>query len=312
MRVVLSVVAVVAFTGIVAVAFTLGSAGDGGGGGNGTAAQPSVPAATGAGEPSLWYSDGSRGDLVRVDPATGEIATTWEAVTATDVVVGDSHVWMLVEDSGELTGVDRETARYTDTFVVPGATALGVGDGSVFVTAGDEVVPLTEAGPGSPVEIGRAVAGVSGDWVLAGDSLFRLDEESGVVEVTGLDPLFAPVALVADRSGRAWLIGTSGMLLSVDADGRIDSTMIDGIAPLDLAVDGDSVWVLADSEVLHVGSEGVLGRVVVPAGSVGLAVTAEGAWVAAGNQLTRIDRFDYSVESFTVDESTNIVVLASG
>jgi len=215
----------------------------------------------GAGLGSVWACRDT--DVVRVDPATGEVTGTFplgKTATQGHLVTASGRLWVLAGDGGTLLCVDPGTGSVV-TKVALGArgTDLGAGAAGLWVvsTVDDQVlridpdagvVAARATGLGSPV----AVAVTDQVWVGTPRSAVRLDPDTAAVLLTaafgvGLD---GSIAVDGDavfvRSGERFLVqldaatGTpvSGVSADVESAG-------------DVVVAFGSVWTSAfDDEVL--------------------------------------------------------------
>jgi DNA-binding beta-propeller fold protein YncE len=172
------------------------------------------------GEGSVWVTapdlrgDGSRGNLVRIDPSTNEVVSTIHVGgPIRGLGIGGGWVWVTRPEvgPGTLFRVDPETNRVVDDHPV------GVSPGSPVYAGGYVWVPSTDGG----------------------SSTTKIDPGSGdVVEVVS----GAPVAAAGD--GTLWAIGDDSVLRLDPTSGAILSTISVERAS-QVAVDGSTAWVVA-------------------------------------------------------------------
>jgi hypothetical protein len=219
-----------------------------------------VPVAFGHG--FLWLTNAATGELIRLDPANGSIATpvqVTEPGRTVPIAVSAASVWV----------ADRRDAS------------------------------LVELDPSSLEERRRLPVGIAVDAIAAGESdLWLLDRAAG--ELVRVDPAQGAATLtvrafgtaVLVHGGSVWLVDGLGELTRIDlASGEETGRLDVGIAAARIAPDGDSVLVVgaSDDPVVRVdiGSMRVLAR-----GQPVRAVDAEGGrvWaVLAGSDLVGLD-----------------------
>lgn len=137
-----------------------------------------------AGDEGVWMlSAGAQPDLVRIDPATNEVADTFPAPSgATAVRAGDGSLWITRAHAGQLLRVDPATGEeLAEIDVAPESTFLAFGEGGVWTMGSTgEVVHVDPATntvveiipTGGLVEHGDVAVGGGYVWVRISESLF--------------------------------------------------------------------------------------------------------------------------------------------
>jgi DNA-binding SARP family transcriptional activator/ABC-type branched-subunit amino acid transport system substrate-binding protein len=165
---------------------------------------------------AVWAVTPSYG-VVRIDGRTGRITASTDAVRAVAIAAGAAGVWALGAD-GTVARLDESTARPRVRTRIPAAsvTAIAVdADGAWVTSATDGTL-----------------------WRVSGSSKAAL----GSIE------LASGAADVAAGLGHVWVVNpVVGTLTAVEAKtGTIARVVnLDGV-PRSVAVDGDTVWVVAD------------------------------------------------------------------
>ena len=68
----------------------------------------------------MWATDRTNGTLVRIDPATNEIAATYELGTSADGFrIADDAIWVAADRSGEVFRVDPEDGSVAAHYLRP-------------------------------------------------------------------------------------------------------------------------------------------------------------------------------------------------
>lgn len=222
------------------------------------------------GEGSVWITapelrdDGSRGNLVRIDPATNEIEATFEiGGPITGLGVGGGSVWVTIPGigPGSLLRIDPATGRVLDRVQVGGSPGSPVyGYGFVWV-AGTDL--LTKIDPATATVVDELsipdvqASGVASLWGVGPDSVVRFDPESGQVEATVSLPRAAAVSVDAEM---VWVLASprsSDPTLFYPIRGtavvqRIDpatnalvgeSLHLDDLQPIAMSADSGRLWV---------------------------------------------------------------------
>ena len=225
------------------------------------------------GEGSVWVTapelrpDGSRGNLVRIDPDTNEIAATIHIGGPIQyLAVGSGSVWVTMPDAGTSTvfRVDPGSDRVIGS--VPVAEASGpvvIGEGSVWVTRPWVGGSVTEIDPttGQVVDTfdvpSVQAVGDGSLWGSTGDSVLRIDPDSGSVQATIPMPRAQTVAfdgstvwvLVSPRSSDPELFypiaGTASVVRIDPATDRVlgEPVALEDLQPIAMATDDQGAWV---------------------------------------------------------------------
>lgn len=168
------------------------------------------------GEGAVWVTapelrdDGSRGNLVRIDPATAEIDATYEiGQTITGVATGGGSVWLTIAGSGpgELLRIDPSTGRTLGRVrVVESPSSPIYAEGFVWVPGPDLV---TKVDPATMTVVNEFAvpnlrdSGIGSLWGVGNDAVLRVDPGSG--EITATIPAPRAVAVSADAS-TVWVL----------------------------------------------------------------------------------------------------------
>jgi DNA-binding beta-propeller fold protein YncE len=222
------------------------------------------------GEGAVWVTapelrdDGSRGNLVRIDPATAEVEATYEiGHTITGVATGDGSVWLTIagKGPGELLRIDRSTGRmlgrvrvvespfspiYAEGFVwVPGPDLVTKVDPETMTVIDEFAVPNIQA------------FGTGSLWGVGNDAVMRVDPESGEITATIRVPRAVAVSvdgstvwvLVEARSSDPVLFepipGTAAVARIDPATNEVigEPLRLAGLQLIALSGDADDVWV---------------------------------------------------------------------
>jgi streptogramin lyase len=169
------------------------------------------------GEGWVWVTapelrdDGSRGNLVRIDPATSGIEATFHiGGPITGLGIGGGSVWVTIPGNGPggLLQIDPTTGEVLQRVQV-------------------------EASPGPPVYAYGFV------WVASTDSVTKIDP----VTATVVGELSVP-NVQASGDGSLWGVGDDASVVRVDpASGKVQATIPIPRA-IAVSVDGPTVWVL--------------------------------------------------------------------
>ena len=226
------------------------------------------------GEGSVWVTapelraGGSRGNLVRIDPATGEVtATIHVGGPILDVAVGDGSVWVTRPDAGTSTvfRIDPKTDQVIGSIEVDeGSGPIVYGDGSVWVTALwlDGSVTRVDPVTGEIVDVldipDVQAVGDGSLWGVTSDAVLRMDPTSGAVQATIPIPRAQNVAfdgstvwvLASPRSSDPELFepiaGTAAVVRIDPTTGRQigDPVALDDMQPIALTADDGVAWVI--------------------------------------------------------------------
>lgn len=136
------------------------------------------------GDDAVWMlSSGPHPDLVRIDPATNEVADVFPAPSGASAVrAGDGSLWITRAQDGQLLRVDPATGEeLAQIDVAPGSTFLAFGEGGVWTLGSTgEVVHVDPAinsvvatiPTGGPVDHGDVAVGGGYVWARISESLF--------------------------------------------------------------------------------------------------------------------------------------------
>jgi YVTN family beta-propeller protein len=173
----------------------------------------------------------------------------------TAILVAGHNVWVASQGAGVVSVLDRESGHVTQTIRTGGSPArLAPAAGGVWVadTSGASLVPVTARPPRRYARI-AAGADVS-DVAFARGAVWWASSAEGVVRVRGRDPGSEqslgvgarPIALAGDRRWVAVANAGDGTLARIDAGARrlAGPPVRVGGTPVDVAVDGDTAWVL--------------------------------------------------------------------
>jgi hypothetical protein len=226
------------------------------------------------GEGSVWVtapdlrSDGSRGNLVRIDPDTNEIAATIHiGGPIRGVAIGAGSVWVGLPDegTGRVFRVDPSTDEVVDSVRVGvGVGSVVFGEGSVWANHefGLNTVTRIDAESlevaGTLDELVVKAAGEGSLWGASGDAVVRIDPGSGAVQASipveraqdvALDGSDAWV-LASPRSSDPTLFmpiaGTAAVRLVDAATDRVvgEAMALDDLQPIGIAAGEGGAWVV--------------------------------------------------------------------
>lgn len=146
------------------------------------------------GDDGVWMlSTGAQPDLVRIDPATNEVADTFPAPSgATALRAGDGSLWITRAHAGQLLRVDPATGEeLVEIDVAAGSTFLAFGEGGVWTMGSTgEVVHVDPATnsvvaiipTGGRVEHGDVAVGGGYVWARISETLFaQIDPTTNTV-----------------------------------------------------------------------------------------------------------------------------------
>lgn len=192
-----------------------------------------APAAFGHG--FLWLTNAATGELIRMDPANGSIASPLavsEAGSATPIALTDSAVWVADRRDATLVELDPATLQELRRFPVRGSVSAIAADGSALWLLDDETAEL-----------------------------LQFDVATGNV---GLTLPIAGSALLVHRAS-VWVGDDAGALVGIDRISGVETARVDlGMAVTGLVGDGDSILVTGNAfdPVIRVdiGSKRVAGR----------------------------------------------------
>jgi DNA-binding beta-propeller fold protein YncE len=168
------------------------------------------------GEGVVWVTapelrdDGSRGNLVRIDPSTAEIDATYQiGDTITGVATGGGSVWLTIAGNGpgELLRIDRSTGGTLGRVrVVESPSSPVYAEGFVWVPGPDLVTKVDPATMKVVDEFAvpnLRASGAGSLWGVGNDAVLRVDPGSG--EITATIPAPRAVAVSVDGS-TVWVL----------------------------------------------------------------------------------------------------------
>jgi serine/threonine-protein kinase len=171
-------------------------------------AVPSLPVAMVHDGQWLWVAGALRGELLKLDPASGEIAALYTlANVPTAMVLADRSLWTANEIDASLTRVDPDTGASVDfPLEFRPLALLWDGDSLWVASEQDRLVARVDPGSGQvtgsyPVEGAASALAFDGASLWAAlsdqDSLVKLDRSSGA-EVARVEVGARPRALLFD------------------------------------------------------------------------------------------------------------------
>jgi serine/threonine-protein kinase len=229
------------------------------------------PRSIAAGEGGVWVADGTKGVVLRIDPASNRVEQPLRTGgVVSDLVAADGTVWAAVNNG--TSRIDPSSGEVTDVSGAElgpdsggGVKLIGVGGGAVwraddsggyrYDLATDRLARVeTDITP-------RAISVFEGDaWIASCGTpatVLRLDARTGEVLATvaaggSICPYFrtgAPIAIAAGVEG-VWVTdGANGTISSIRAaSGQVDPPIRVGDSPTAIAVGLGSVWVTVDQE----------------------------------------------------------------
>ncbi|MBV8999492.1 MAG: hypothetical protein JO304_10550, partial [Solirubrobacterales bacterium] len=253
-----------------------------------------------------WVSLPDRGEVIRVDDATGQKQTFRVNGTPTAIAAGTDSIWVAGSRAGTLsrlnvvTGTPQQTHQLQS---VPAAIAGNPSDGSACTAESSGAVTHIDSSGhviGTPAKVSPVPKGVGcgEEWVWAVN-----DAQNGLVRVrqdgttTAFNTGAGPVAVTFDRG--VWTAHADGHVTRFDP--RFDHLKVNAnisVAPeLDAiaARENDtSVWATSKQtmtlyRISNTSLPSVTGKVVFTSPPVGLAVADNSVWVATQDgSLTQI------------------------
>jgi tRNA A-37 threonylcarbamoyl transferase component Bud32 len=229
------------------------------------------PRSIAAGEGGVWVADGTKGVVLRIDPASNRVEQPLRTGgVVSDLVAADGAVWAAVNNG--TSRIDPSSGEVTDVSGAElgpdsggGVKLIDVGGGAVwraddsgsyrYDVATDRLARVeTDITP-------RAISVFGGDaWIASCGTpatVIRLDARTGEVLATvaaggAICPYFrtgAPIAIAAGVEG-VWVTdGANGTISSIRAaSGQVDPPIRVGDSPTAIAVGLGSVWVTVDQE----------------------------------------------------------------
>jgi YVTN family beta-propeller protein len=195
--------------------------------------------ASGAGY--IWVTAADDGELLRIDPTTGQIRRVEVGGVPEGVVVAGSSVWYADDEAGAVGRVDVETLDpIGDLIPVRGhPTGLAAARDSVFVSQDDGTVSRLDAATGrAGGEIRIALQSAAGELSMAavGSSVWVSSSGADTVSRVVTEPVTGPVreVLVSGRSSGATLPRGARLVASIPIPSGFNA----------FAVGEGAVWVL--------------------------------------------------------------------
>jgi YVTN family beta-propeller protein len=259
------------------------------------------------------------GKLVRIDPAGGGTAMPIPVGASPVAVAADRRaVWVASPGDGSLWRVNPATGVPTRVAAIGVPGDLGIARNTVYVTSEGPTTfsgSVTAYDAGSGVRLGgfqllacSMTAGPEGVWVAGCPHVQRISESSPYHVVRDVAvPFASPHVTATDRQeigkmatggGFVYALGDAAdrRLWRIDPRaGRIVQTYRLGFAPVDLAADAGSIWVvdqIGDAVVrIDRASGRQTARIPVGAGASGVALGAGSVWVSSflDRSVSRID-----------------------
>jgi YVTN family beta-propeller protein len=254
---------------------------------------------------SLSQSVAGRVELLDADGQVSETAAL--GVSPDGIVAGQGSLWVTDPTDGEVLRVDEATQAVVQRIDVGNRPAgIAYGFGAVWVANSDgrtvtRIDPTTDEVVAT-INVGTAPEGVATDgrWVWVTNrldhSLTRIDPSDGSTRsfAVGTTPLGVAVA-----NGSVWVVdGGAGAVAQIDpATGSETRSIAVGSDPTSIAAspEGDAVWVTnsGSGTVFRIDTESaaVTAAQTVGTDPTGIAVEGNGVWVAVSgtNEVVRLD-----------------------
>jgi class 3 adenylate cyclase/streptogramin lyase len=241
----------------------------------------------------VFVADDEAGIVTKIDPETGDHLNSVSTGGGPGVVeVDESHVWVLNNFEATVVKFSPDLLEQDSVTLEAGSNDLAVGEGFVWVTnstaetvtrldpdtLGSEVINFDAGADPTGVATGGGYA-----WVSAGQSLFRLTPDGDMDEAT----LRAPVGEVAYGAGGVWVVHPrdDGVSWVNPETLGLRRTIPVGNQPVDVVAGSGAAWVSnsLDGTVTRI-EDGRASEIDIGAVAGGLAVGADGVWVAAGSE----------------------------
>jgi serine/threonine-protein kinase len=283
------------------------------------------------------------GELVRIDPAGGNIAKPIAVGSSPVAVAADARaVWVASPGDSTLWRVNPVTGVPTRVAAIGVPGDLGIAGNTAYVTSeGPQAFSgsITAYDAGSGARLGNlqrlacsVTAGPEGVWVAGCPNVWRITQSAPYRVVRTVAVPFASPNVTANDRQEIGKMATGGGYIYALGDaadrrlwridpraGRIVQTYRLGFAPIDVAADASSIWVvdqIADAVVrIDRGSGEQTARIRVPAGASGVALGGGSVWVSSllGRSITRIDPRSGTVTATTrLDMSPRDVTYGGG
>jgi DNA-binding beta-propeller fold protein YncE len=204
---------------------------------------------------SIWIACKERGQLARVDPASGRTTRTLQlGGELIAVATGFGSVWAL-SSGGTLYRVDPQSGATAAQVDVRTSRPynIWIGAGAVWVVddGAGEVIRVDPAANrvAARIPVGDGAADLVFDGATAWAvnhrdlGLVRIDTAANTARRLATLPADAPERMVL-TGGHLWITGRGTDLLEVDpADGSVLRTVDIGVSGIDLVARGDAIWV---------------------------------------------------------------------
>jgi hypothetical protein len=202
-----------------------------------------------------WVACKEQSRVIRVDTGTGKtLKSVRLGAPVIAVASGLGSIWA-VDSSGTLYRINQTTAKLVKRLSLPVSAAynIWIGGGSVWV-ADDQGAQVVRVAPRTNRVVARlAVGDGPADMAFNGDSAWVINHRDRVLSRIDLGtnrsgrvavlPGDAPERMVWAR-GSLWITGRGTDLLKVNpADGSVAATIEIGASGIDIAADGDDLWV---------------------------------------------------------------------
>jgi protein kinase-like protein len=277
------------------------------------AAAAAVLATRGSGLPAA-----AGGELVKIDPAGGTTARAIAVGAGPVAVTADRRsVWVASPGDGTLWRINSVTGVPSRVAAIGVPGDLAVSGDRVYVTSeGPQAfsgsITAYDAVSGARLDnlqrlACSVTAGTEGVWVAGCPNVWRISESGPYRVVRTVTVPFASRRTAANDRQELGKMATGGGYIYALGDaadrrlwridpraGRIVQTYNLGFAPVDIAADASSIWVvdqIADALVrIDRASGRQTARISVPAGASGVALGAGSVWVSSflGRSITRI------------------------
>jgi protein kinase-like protein len=277
------------------------------------AAAAAVLATRGSGLPAA-----AGGELVKIDPAGGTTARAIAVGAGPVAVTADRRsVWVASPGDGTLWRINSVTGVPSRVAAIGVPGDLAVSGDRVYVTSeGPQAfsgsITAYDAVSGARLDnlqrlACSVTAGTEGVWVAGCPNVWRISESGPYRVVRTVTVPFASRRTAANDRQELGKMATGGGYVYALGDaadrrlwridpraGRIVQTYNLGFAPVDIAADASSIWVvdqIADALVrIDRASGRQTARISVPAGASGVALGAGSVWVSSflGRSITRI------------------------
>ena len=256
---------------------------------------------------SVWVACRTDGEVLRIDPESGDVLARVPAQGAVAVTADETSVWAVWREQGTVYRVDPQTDEVAGEIALFDDTPYIWARGGFLWAASGSGSEIARIDPETMEVAGRVQVGDgASDMVEDGDSvlvichrdhtLWRIDPAADTAVKLSELPGDTPERLVL-VGGSLWATGRGTDLLRVDpATGETQETIEIGTGGIDLVSTDDAIWVaVAEPEADRQGlpvletlvsvdpATGELGESVAPTGTVnvnGLASEGETVWIA--------------------------------